>query len=193
MKLTTRRIAFAGILAAVYAALTIATSSFAYGPVQFRLAEALSVLCCFTPAAIPGMVVGCMAANLASFVSAWDFAIGSTATLLACLVTWFMSKALRPEAPLGGEATAENPGAGRLVGRKLLLVFLVPLPTILFNAVIVGAEIAWFFDDRAFLSAWCLNGLSVGAGEAAVMYALGVPLLIWLLKDCRLYRQLCSI
>jgi uncharacterized membrane protein len=193
MKLTTRRIAFAGILAAVYAALTVATSSFAYGPVQFRIAEALAVFCCFTPAAIPGMVVGCMAANLASFVSAWDFAIGSTATLLACLVTWFMSKALRSEEPLGGQTAAEGTRRRRLAGRRLLLVFLVPLPTILFNAVIVGAEIAWFFDDRAFLTAWCMNGLSVGAGEAAVLYVLGVPLLIWLLKDRRLNRQLCAI
>ena len=114
MKLTTRRIAFAGILAAVYAALTIATSSFAYGPVQFRVAEAFAVLCCFTPAAIPGMVVGCMAANLASFVSAWDFAIGSVATLLACVVTWLMSRPLRL-------AQTE-----KLTRRTLGLVLLVP-------------------------------------------------------------------
>ena len=88
---------------------------------------------------------------------------------------------------------AEGTRRRRLAGRRLLLVFLVPLPTILFNAVIVGAEIAWFFDDRAFLTAWCMNGLSVGAGEAAVLYVLGVPLLIWLYKNGRLYRQFRSI
>ena len=181
MKLTTRRIAFAGILAAVYAALTIATSSFDYGPVQFRVAEAFAVLCCFTPAAIPGMVVGCMAANLASFVSAWDFAIGSVATLLACVVTWLMSRPLRL-------AQTE-----KLTRRTLGLVLLVPLPTILFNAVIVGAEIAVFFDDRAFWPAFGANALSVGAGEAAVLYALGVPLLLWLLKDMRINPQLRAI
>ena len=181
MKLTPRRIAFAGILAAIYAALTLATSSFAYGPVQFRIAEAFAVLCCFTPAAIPGMVVGCMAANLASSVSAWDFVIGTTATLLACVVTWLMSRPLR-------RAQTE-----KLTRRNLLLVFLAPLPTVLFNAVIVGAEIAYFFDDRAFLTAWWLNGLSVGAGEAAVLYSLGVPLLFWLLKDKRLNPQLRAI
>ncbi len=174
MKITPRRIAFAGILAAIYAALTLATSSFAYGPVQFRLAEAFAVLCCFTPAAIPGMVVGCMAANLASFVSAWDFAIGSVATLLACVVTWLMSRPLRL-------AQTE-----KLTRRALGLVLLVPLPTILFNAVIVGAEIAFFFDDRAFWTAYAANAFSVGIGEAAVMYVLGVPLLIWLLRNKRL-------
>ncbi len=169
MKLSIRRIAFAGILAAIYAAVTIATASFAYGPVQFRIAEALTVLCCFTPAAIPGMVIGCMAANLASFVSAWDFLIGSFATLLACLITWYMSRNLE---------------------QKPWIAWLVPLPTILCNAVIVGAEIAVFFDDRAFLPAWGLNALSVGAGEAAVMYVLGLPLLFFLLKSTRLNRQL---
>ncbi len=174
MKFTTRRIAFAGILAALYAAITLATSSFAYGPVQFRLAEAFAVLCCFTPAAIPGMVVGCMAANLASFVSAWDFAIGSTATLLACVVTWLMSGPLR-------RAQSE-----KLTRRDLILALLVPLPTILFNAVIVGAEIAVFFDDRAFWPAFGANVLSVGAGEAAVLYALGLPLLLWLRRDKRM-------
>ncbi len=172
MKLTVRRIAFAGILAAVYAAVTILTSSFAYGPVQFRIAEALSVLCCFTPAAIAGMVIGCMAANLASFVSAWDFLIGSFATLLACLITWKLSRSLE---------------------RKRWLVCLIPLPTILCNAVIVGAEIAVFFDDRAFLPAWGLNGLSVGAGEAAVMYALGVPMLLFLLSNRNLSTQLKAV
>ena len=169
MKFTTKRIAFAGVLAAVYAAVTIATSSFAYGPVQFRIAEALAVLCCFTPWAIPGMVIGCMAANLASFVSAWDFLIGSFATLIACLLTWRM---------------------GKMVDKKPWTAWLVPLPTILCNAVIVGAEIAVFFDDRAFLPAWGLNALSVGAGEAAVMFVLGVPLLLWLRANRKLRREL---
>ena len=48
----------------------------------------------------------------------------------------------------------------------------------------LGAEIAFFFDtDKAFWTAYGFNALSVGAGEAAVMYALGVPLLLWLLHS----------
>ena len=167
-----RRIAFAGALAAAYAAVTLAAPGLAYGPVQFRLAEALSVLCCFTPAAVPGMVLGCMAANLASFVSAWDFVIGSCATLLACLLSRALSRRLE-----------ERPR----------LAWLIPLPTILCNAAIVGAELAVFFDERAFLPAWGLNALSVGAGEAAVMYALGVPLLLLLLHNRPLSRKLREI
>lgn len=177
MKITTRRIAFAGVLAAVYAAVTILEGTLvptlAYGTIQFRFAEALTVLCCFTPAAIPGMVIGCMAANLASFVSAWDFVIGSCATLLACVLTWAMSRDL---------------------DARRWKVWLIPLPTILCNAVIVGAEIAFFFDtDKAFWTAFGFNALTVGAGEAAVMYALGLPLLLWLLHSRRVSDPLRSI
>ena len=177
MKITTRRIAFAGVLAAVYATLTILEGALAptlaYGTIQYRFAEALAVLCCFTPAAIPGMVIGCMAANLASFVSAWDFVIGSGATLLACVITWFISRDLE---------------------QKRWKIWLIPLPTILCNAVIVGAEIAFFFDtDRAFLTAYGVNALFVGIGETAVLYVLGLPLLLWLLRSERLSRQLRAI
>ena len=173
MKFNTKQLAFAGVLAAAYAAVTIATASFAYGPIQFRIAEAFAVLCCFTPYAIPGMVVGCIAANLYSFVSAWDFLIGTSATLIACLITWRM---------------------GRNLDKKPWLAWLVPLPTILCNAMIVGAEIAFFFDnERAFLTAWGANALSVGAGEAAVMYVFGLPLLLWLRKNSTARRGLQAV
>ena len=175
MKLTTRRLAFAGILAALYAVVTYLCMPFAYGSIQFRLSEALAVLCCFTPVAIIGMVVGCVVANIFTTLSfpVIDIVFGSLATLLACLITWKMSKSLE---------------------KKPWLVWLVPLPTILCNALIVGAEIAWFFTEgEAFLPAFAYNFLTVGAGEAAVMYALGVPLLLWLRKSERLSHQLCSV
>lgn len=163
--ITVKQIAFAGILAAVYTAVTLATASFAYGPVQFRIAEALTALVCFTPAAIPGMVIGCMAANLlGSFVSIWDFLIGSFATLLACLLT-----------------------------RKIKNAWLMPLPTILCNAIIVGAEIAVFFDERAFPTAYAMNALSVGFGEAVVMYVLAVPLFLWLKNSKKTGEALAMI
>lgn len=155
MNLTTRRIAFAGVLAGVYAALTLLTTFMAYGPIQFRIAEALMVFCCFTGAAIPGLTVGCLLANILSTVGAWDLLLGTLATLLACLCT-----------------------------RKIRNPWLVPLPTILFNAVIVGAELAWFFPEgRTLLTAFCYNALTVGLGEAAVMYLIGVPLLFFLRKN----------
>ena len=94
MKFTPRRIAFAGILAALYAAITILEGllapELAYGTIQFRFAEALAVLCCFTPAAIAGMVVGCFVSNFFNPLgfSTVDAILGTTATLMACIVTW---------------------------------------------------------------------------------------------------------
>lgn len=168
MKLSTRRIAFAGILAAVYAVVTYLCMPFAYGSIQFRLSEALAVLCCFSSAAIPGMVIGCVVANIFTTLSfpVVDIVFGSLATLLACLTTWKMSRKLE---------------------KKPWIAWLVPLPTVLFNAVIIGAEIAWLETDgsslAAFLPAFGYNALTVGAGEAAVMYVLGMPLLLLLLKN----------
>ena len=175
MKLTPRRIAFAGVLAAVYAAVTYLCMPFAYGSIQFRLSEALTVLCCFTPTAIVGMVLGCVAANIFTTLGfpVIDIVFGSLATLLACLVTRSMARSL---------------------DRKPWVFWLIPLPTVVSNALIVGAEIALFFTEgEAFLPAFGYNALTVGAGEAAVMYALGLPLLQLLRKQERINRQLRAI
>lgn len=150
-RFSSKQIAFAGIVAALYAAITILCAPLSYGAVQFRIAEALTVLCCFSPTAIFGVVIGCIGANIISSVGAFDILFGSVATLLACLVT-----------------------------SKIKRVWFVPLPTILFNALIVGAEIAFFVDNRAFWTAFGLNALSVAAGEAAVMVLLGIPLFLYL-------------
>ena len=175
MNYTTRRIAFAGILAAVYAVTTYVCQPIAYGSIQFRLSEALAVFCCFTPAAIPGMVLGCVVANIFTTLSfpVLDIVFGSLATLLACLLTWRMSRRL---------------------DKTPWIAWLIPLPTILFNAVIVGAMIAYFFTEgESFLPAFGYNALSVGAGEAAVMYLLGLPLLFFLRKNRQLRSRLEAI
>lgn len=149
-----RQIAFAGIVAALYAAVTILCAPFSYGAIQFRIAEALTVLCCFSPTAVFGMVIGCIGANVISSVGAFDVLLGAIATLLACLIT-----------------------------SKLNRVWLVPLPTIVLNALIIGAEIAFFVDNGAFWPAFAMNALSIAAGEAAVMVLLGIPLLLYLQKS----------
>ncbi|MDY2720418.1 MAG: QueT transporter family protein [Candidatus Faecousia sp.] len=153
-KITVRQLAFAGILAAVYAVVTILSAPIAYGAIQFRLSEALTVLCCFTPTAVWGMVLGCLIANLFSPVSVLDVVLGTGATLIACLLT-----------------------------RPIKKPWLVPIPTIAANALIVGAEIAFFTSDSAFLPAFGLNALTVGLGEAVVMYLLGVPLFLYLRRS----------
>ena len=117
---------------------------------QIRFAEALTVLPFYFPAATPGLFVGCVIANLFSPYPL-DVLCGSAATLLACLLTQ------------------------RMPNR-----FLAPLPPVICNAVIVGAEIAWFVGGftPAFWPAYGFNAFTVGAGELIACYLLGSLLLV---------------
>ena len=148
-KFTTRDLTLAAIIAAVYAVLTVALPIPQFGPVQCRLAEAMTILPFFFPGATPGLVVGCFIANLFSPYSL-DMVFGTAATLLACLWT------------------------SRMTSR-----WLAPLPPVLCNAVIVGAEIAWAETGitPAFWTAFGFNAVTVGLGELIACYALGSLLL----------------
>ena len=147
-KLNTRQIALNGIVAGLYAAITILTASFAYGNIQFRISEALMMLLLFEPSLTVGLTIGCLIANLFSTVSVLDIVIGTAATLLACLLTTRIKKP-----------------------------WLAPLPTILVNAVMVGAMLSWLYmPSEQFWYGLLVFGGEVGAGEAAVLYVLGLPL-----------------
>ena len=77
---TTKRLCRAGIIAALYMALTYVFAPFAFGPLQIRPAEALCILAVIYPEAIPALYVGCMLSNLASPYFVYDVFIGSLAT-----------------------------------------------------------------------------------------------------------------
>ncbi|MBQ6799454.1 MAG: QueT transporter family protein [Oscillospiraceae bacterium] len=144
----TRKLAFCGIIACLYAVVTLTTSAFAFGPIQFRVAEVLCMLCFFTPSAIWAVTAGCFLANLFSPLPL-DLLFGTLATLVGCL----------------GAARCKNP-------------WVIPLPVALANAVIVGAELAIaFYPAELFLTGIIISGLQVAIGEFAVLYVLGVPLL----------------
>ena len=147
-----RQMALAGVIAAVYAALTLLLPIPSYLGVQFRVAEAMTLLPFLCPAAIPGLTVGCFLANLLGSPMPVDWVCGTAATLAAALWT------------------------ARLKNR-----YLTPIPPVLCNAVIVGAEIAWFFpaEGMTFWAAYGFNALTVGLGELAVCGLLGLPLLAW--------------
>jgi uncharacterized membrane protein len=78
-------IARSACIAALYVALTMLCMPIAYGPVQFRVSEALTVLPLLFPEAVPGLFVGCLLANLASTPT--DVILGSAATLIAAVLT----------------------------------------------------------------------------------------------------------
>lgn len=85
-----RALVRAALYAAAYAALTVAPglSAVAYGPVQFRVSEALTVFACFDPAAVLGLTVGTALANVASPIAVLDVPFGAGLTLVATLAMW---------------------------------------------------------------------------------------------------------
>lgn len=149
------------LIAAIYAAATYAISAIAYGPVQFRISEALTVFSVFTPAAVPGLTVGCILSNISSPYGVWDIIFGSGATLLA----------------------AVSARALRRITFKGIPVLSILMPVV-FNALIVGAEITFFFpsDGGASLSAFAVSALQIGLGELAVCLLGGIPLYIAISK-----------
>lgn len=159
----THRIALAGIIAAIYTALSMLSSVFgiAYGPIQCRFSEAMTVLPFLIPEAIPGLFVGCLLTNLMSTVGPLDIVLGSLATLLAALWT-----------------------------RRMPNKYLAPLPPVLCNAVIIGAMIAWYQVgfSSGFWGAFAFNALTVGVGEAIACYVLGL-LLLHILSQTPAIRQ----
>lgn len=149
-KLTTRQIAACGIVAALYAVITIVTAPFSYNLINFRLSEALVVLCAFEPLLGVGITLGCFLANLFSTVTALDMVVGTLATALACLWT-----------------------------ARCRTSWLVPLPNVLVNGVIVGGMLAAVLFPEQLLAGFGLAFAQVSFGELAVMYGLGLPLYLF--------------
>ena len=155
-KHSTHYLAQSAVIAALYAAATYLSAAFslAYGPIQFRLSEALTVLAVLTPAAIPGLTVGCAIGNISSPMGIWDVLFGAAATLLSAVCARVL----------------------RNVQFKKLPILSSSMP-VLFNAVIVGLEIVLLTPtDGAKLTAFLISALEVGAGELVVCFALGLPL-----------------
>ena len=151
MNKKTQNITHAAIIGTMYFALTHLQNLLLPGSatwvIQFRASEALCVLAFFTPAAIPGLTIGCLLFNL-SFAGALplDWLVGSYATFLAA-------------------------GSMRLLRRLPWLGLAMPA---LFNALLVGWELTVYFGETGFtMAAFWLNALYVAIGELAVLYTLG--------------------
>ncbi len=169
--MSVRRLVFSAVIAAVYAALTVLLAPISYGQLQFRVSEALCILPFFFPCTAWGLFVGCLIANLLSPVGILDIVFGSLATLLAGLCT---------------------AAIGRL-GRGWGHCVLACLMPVLFNAVIVGAVLAYSATGQllsgAGLAAFGVIAAEVGFGELAVLFVIGLPLMR-LLTGRELFRRM---
>ncbi len=112
--MNTRTMVMNAVIAAVYAALTLALAPLSYGPIQVRLSEWMTLLAFVNPRLVPGLVIGCALANLASPFGAIDIIVGTLATLLAVYGMRFVPN-----------------------------IFLASLLPVISNGVIIGLELAW--------------------------------------------------
>ncbi len=168
MQKNARFLAHAALLGALYVALTYLQNLLLPGSaswtIQFRASEALSVLALFTPAAIPGLSIGCLLFNL-SFSAALplDFLVGTLATALA---------------------------AGGMYWMRNITVRGYPLPAMLLPALLNGILVGWELAVYIGGGFW-LNALYVAIGEAAVLLTLGTAL-FYGIKARRLDTRLFS-
>ncbi len=80
------------LIAAIYVVLTLAFAPVAFGPVQFRISEALVILPYFTPAAVPGVFVGCLLSNILGSGMMLDIVFGSLATLIGAVLSYLLRR-----------------------------------------------------------------------------------------------------
>lgn len=155
-------IALSAVIAALYATLTILQNVLLPGSasmaVQFRAAEVLTVFAVFTPAAIPGLTIGCIVANISSVavLGPMDLIFGSLASLLAAVLMYVFRKI-------------------RVFGLPVLSALMPAL----MNGILVGFEIDFFFvgQGRFNFADFLFQGSCVALGELAVLFILGLPLI----------------
>ena len=150
---TTRSIVRGGMIAALYVVFTMIFQPISFGAIQFRIAEALTLLPILTVDAVPGLFVGCLLANWLGGGIWFDVALGSVATLLVALCT-------------------------RKLRNKPFLAALMPT---IFNGLIVGPVVYFAYvrapGDPVSVGTLLFNMSTVAFGELVVCYVLGLPML----------------
>lgn len=165
-----KRLVTSALLAALYTVMALSLPMASFGAVQFRYAEALTLLPVFSPAAGIGVTLGCLLTNTVGFLLGLtfpqDILFGTLATLLGCVFT-YLFRGIRP---LG-----------------------LPLPSalapVVCNTLVIGWEINAFFLDTPSWVGFASSALGVGLGEAAACLVLG-QLLVIVLERTGLDRRL---
>lgn len=145
-KSKTRFLTTSAMIAALYVVLTELSAAFGIssGVIQFRLSEMFAVLPIFTPAAIPGVFIGCLISNIMTGGVIWDVVFGSLASLIGALGAWFLRKKS---------------------------VYLAPVPTIAANMLIIPFVLRYAYGMDGTIPFFMLT---VGIGEFVCAGILGV-------------------
>lgn len=164
-------LARAGVVAAAYGGLTIVAlqlmSYFSWGPIQLRISEALTVLPLFWGASVPGLTLGTLIANLYNLGAAgpmgWlDVIFGTIATLLGAV--WTRRFRARPAVALAGPVLANA------------LIVAAYLPILLAGLGLYRIPFTSIDLETNYLTMYAFGVVTVGIGQAIVVYGLGLPL-----------------
>lgn len=158
----------AAMIAAIYVVLTLLANALGLANyvIQVRFSEALTVLPFFTPAAVPGLFVGCILSNILTGCLPLDVVFGSLATLIGAFGTYLIGKMSRQAAP-------------GLLGKFSLYKVLATLPPILSNTLIVPFVLSYVYQFEGSIPYFMLT---VGIGEVISCGILGSVLLASLEK-----------
>ncbi len=161
-------------IAAAYVLLTAPLTVLAFGQIQLRVAEALTIMPFFWVEAIPGLAIGCLLSNILwSPFGLVDWVLGTLATLIAAILTYWL--------------------------RRTKNIWIAAIPPVVVNALVVGfyiSVLAGFLDlglptgggaftalfENFKLTAYLVTALWISLGEGVAVYALGVPFGIALQK-----------
>ncbi len=146
-----KAVTLSSVTAALYIAISLIFAPVSFGPVQFRFAEALTVLCCFSPYYIVGLTVGCFIVNIIGPFGIVDAVVGGVATLVSAVLVYYFRKKQIKGIPL------------------VSLIF-----PVIINALAVGTEIYFTLSNTNL--PFILTVLSVALGEAVSVFVLGIPL-----------------
>ena len=150
------------VIAAIYVVLCQIFAPISFRDVQVRIAEGLTILPYFTPAAVPGLFVGCLLGNLLAGAIPLDVIFGSLATLIGALGTWAIGKWIR----------RKHPDSGKI---KCLL----PVPPIVANMVLIPFILYYGYGIKVPIP---IQMATVGAGEVLSCGVIGMIFLFALEK-----------
>jgi uncharacterized membrane protein len=162
---TVRDLVYSALIAAIYSALTLCLAPFSFGSLQFRIAEALTLLPILSSNYIIGLTLGCAVSNAVGFfmgvniLGAFDIVFGTLATLLAAVCTYLC----------------------RNLRFKKLPIISALFPAV-FNGVLIGAELCFLLNGSFSLPIFLTQGLLVAIPELIICMTFGLYLVRFLEK-----------
>ena len=162
MKITTKKLARAGVIAGLYVAISMLVFPLSGGAIQIRISEALTLLPLFFIEAIPALFVGCLVSNLILGLAVYDIILGSLVTLFSAILTYLV---------------------GKIIKNDLIRVFVGGIFPIILNAFFL--PLIWILCYGALEYVYILQVFLLFVGQTLSVYLFGIPLYFAVRKNIK--------